>query len=77
MVVQKVKQAARDLVTLKSAAAIIARAAGDIKDLKSDIQRLERDLEASGSLKTVDEVQQDIDNMAAEMCVYRGARFNC
>jgi DNA repair protein RAD50 len=39
----------------------------EIKDLKTDILRLERDLESSGSLKTVEEVQHEVDNISNEM----------
>lgn len=52
---------------MKSAAAVLTRTVGEIKDLKVDIQRLERDLQGSGSLKTVEEVQREIDKLSSEM----------
>jgi len=65
--VQRAKIAARDLQTLKSAASLVTRTLGEIKDLKSDISRLERDLESSGSLKTVEDVQNEVDHISNEM----------
>jgi DNA repair protein RAD50 len=59
--------AVRDLNTLKGAASLISRTLSEIKDLKTDILRLERDLESSGSLKTVEEVQHEVDNISNEM----------
>jgi DNA repair protein RAD50 len=65
--VQTAKLAARDLQTLKSAALIVSRTVNEIKDLQIDIQRLERDLKSSGSLKTVEEVQREADGISTEM----------
>lgn len=45
----------------------MTRTVGEMKDLKADIQRLERDLESSGSLKTVDDVQSEIESISNEM----------
>lgn len=67
--VQKAKLAVRDLQTLKSAASLVSRTLGEIKDLNADVARLERDLEGSGSLKTVEEVQHDVDMLSNEMWV--------
>lgn len=64
---QTAKLASRDLQTLKSAAVIISRTATDLKDLESDIQRLERDLQSTGSLKTVDDVQREVDQITSEI----------
>lgn len=65
--VAKARVATRDLQTLKSAASLITRTLGEIRDLTSDISRLERDLEASGSLKTVEDVQREVDIISNEM----------
>ncbi|KAK4689016.1 DNA repair protein RAD50, partial [Tremellales sp. Uapishka_1] len=59
--VQTAKNASRDLQTLKGAASNLSRVLGEVQDLKSDIERLERDLHSSGSLKTVEEVQREVD----------------
>lgn len=65
--VQRAKVAARDLQTLKSAASLVSRTLNEVKDLKSDITRLERDLQATGSLKTVEDVQREVDQISNEM----------
>ncbi|ORX37164.1 hypothetical protein BD324DRAFT_625039 [Kockovaella imperatae] len=67
MGVQKAKLAVRDLQTLKSAATLVSRTLGEITDLAADVARLERDLEGSGSLKTVEEVQHEVDLLSAEI----------
>lgn len=63
---QRTKIAARDLQTMRGSAVIMTRLVGEIDDLKSDVQRLERDLQSTGSLKTVDDVQREIDQISNE-----------
>lgn len=65
--VARARVATRDLQTLKSAASMVTRTLGEISDLKSDIGRLEKDLEASGSLKTVEDVQREVEQISSEM----------
>lgn len=48
---------------------MVTRTVGEIRDLKVDIQRLERDLQGSGSLKTVEEVQREVDKISSDMWV--------
>ena len=57
----------RDLGNLKNVASIISRTLGETKDLKSDVARLERDLESTGTLKTVEEVQHEVDLISNDM----------
>ncbi|EJT49074.1 hypothetical protein A1Q1_01723 [Trichosporon asahii var. asahii CBS 2479] len=56
---EKAKLATCDLQNMRSAATVVTRTVGEIKDLKIDVQRLERDLQGSGSVKTVEEVQRE------------------
>ncbi|WVR06574.1 hypothetical protein IAU60_003606 [Kwoniella sp. DSM 27419] len=65
--VQRAKIATRDLQNLKGAAALVSRTLAEVKDLRSDISRLERDLESTGSLKTVEEVQREVDQVSSEI----------
>ncbi|OCF37294.1 DNA repair protein RAD50 [Kwoniella heveanensis BCC8398] len=65
--VQKAKIASRDLQNLRNAAALVSRTLAEVKDLRSDILRLERDLESTGSLKTVEEVQKEVDQVSNEI----------
>ncbi|KAL7420509.1 DNA repair protein rad50 [Cryptotrichosporon argae] len=67
LAVQRAKTTTRDLQTLKSAATIVSRAINDVQDLRADIVRLERDLESTGTLKTVDEVQQEIEAISNDI----------
>jgi DNA repair protein RAD50 len=62
-----VKIAWRDLQTLKGAAVQVTKALSDMRDLRTGISQLERDLKSSGSLKTVDEVQAESDTVNEEM----------
>jgi DNA repair protein RAD50 len=64
---QDVKIAWRDLQTLKGAAVQVTKALSDMRDLRTGISQLERDLQSSGSLKTVDEVQAESDTVNEEM----------
>lgn len=64
---QKAKLASRDLQNMRSAATVVTRTVGEIKDLKVDIQRLERELHGTGSLKTVEDVQRELDKLSSEM----------
>lgn len=57
----------RDLGNLKNVASIISRTLNETKDLKGDIARLERDLESTGTLKTVEEVQHEVDLISNDM----------
>ena len=65
--VQRAKVVSRDLQTLKNAASLVSRTLDEIKDLQTDISRLERDLESTGSLKTVEEVQAEVDQLTSDM----------
>jgi hypothetical protein len=48
---------------------MITRTLGEVKDLRTDIGRLERDLESTGTLKTVEDVQHEVDQISNDMCV--------
>lgn len=65
--VSRAKNVVRDLGNLKGVAAMITRTLGETKDLKSDISRLERDLESTGTLKTVEDVQHEVDLISNDM----------
>lgn len=45
----------------------MTRLVGEIDDLRASVQHLERDLQSTGSLKTVDDVQCEIEQIANEM----------
>lgn len=53
---------------------MITRTLGEVKDLKTDIGRLERDLESTGTLKTVEDVQHEVDQISNDMYVPSASR---
>lgn len=53
---------------------MMTRLVGEIEDLTSDVQRLERDLKSTGSLKTVDDVQREIDQISNDTWVFVARR---
>lgn len=52
---------------MRQHAASVSRAQKDIERLKQEIATLESDLVASGSTKTADDVQQELDQITAEL----------
>ena len=46
---------------------MILRTQDEVTELKRDISSLEQDLASSGSTKTTDEVQADLDSISAEL----------
>ena len=57
----RAKVVTRDLQNMRSAAQTISKNMSEAERLKVDIQRTEALLEASGSLKTADDVQREIE----------------
>ncbi|KDQ20852.1 hypothetical protein BOTBODRAFT_124714 [Botryobasidium botryosum FD-172 SS1] len=55
------KNTLKDIQTLKAHASLVARTQGDVVRLKREISDLERDLAATGSTQTTDDVQGKID----------------
>ncbi len=54
---------------MRQHAASVSKAQKDIERLKQEISSLESDLVASGSTKTADDVQQELDQVTAELYV--------
>lgn len=65
--IQKLKSASRDLQSLKSTASYINHLYLEISDLKANAKRLQTELESSGSSKTVEDVQKDVDRVTKVM----------
>lgn len=63
----RAKNVVRDLGNLKGVASMITRTLSETKDLMTDISRLERDLESTGTLKTVEDVQHEVDIISNDM----------
>ena len=57
----------RDLQALKTHAALVARAHKDVERLTKEIGELETELQSSGSTRTPDDVQAEVDEVSARM----------
>lgn len=61
------KKDVRDIATLKQHATAITKNQSEIARLRSEIANLEEELSASGSTKTADDVQTELDALSNEM----------
>lgn len=59
----------RDIFTLRQHAETVSRLRKEIDRAKQDISNLEEGLSSSGSTKTADEVQAELDTIGAELWV--------
>ena len=57
----------RDLQALTTHAALVARAHKDVERLTKEIGELETELQSSGSTRTPDDVQAEVDEVSARM----------
>ena len=57
----------RDLQSLKTHAALVTRAHRDVERLTKEIGDLETELQSSGSTRTPDDVQTEVDEVSAKM----------
>ncbi|KEP54869.1 DNA repair protein RAD50 [Rhizoctonia solani 123E] len=65
--VKAAKSVLKELQSLKSQAGVITRTQQEVKSLQREIQQHERDLAATGSTQTADEVQAEIDQCGAHI----------
>ncbi|GAB1517350.1 DNA repair protein rad50 [Rhizoctonia solani] len=65
--VKAVKSIQKELQSLKSQAGFITRTQQEVKSLQREIQQHERDLAATGSTQTAEEVQAEIDQCGAHI----------
>ena len=66
---EDIKKDLRELSLLKQHAASVSRAQKDIQALEREITILETELLSTGSAKTVDDVQKEIDTLKGEQYV--------
>jgi hypothetical protein len=66
---QERKKALKELVSLRQHAINVSRLHGDCKDLRKEISSVESSLAVTGSTKTADDVQQELDELSAELWV--------
>jgi DNA repair protein RAD50 len=64
---QALKKDLKELVSLRQHAINVSRLHNDCKDLRKDISSVENSLAVTGSTKTADDVQQELDELSAEL----------
>lgn len=65
----EVKKELREITAMKPHASLVSRTLKDVERLTKEIKNLETDLEATGSVKTPDGVQQELDTLTATLYV--------
>jgi predicted nucleic acid-binding Zn-ribbon protein len=70
-----VKKEIKDLVQLRKAAADVSRLHAEVEQLSKEIERIEQDLASTGSNRTVNDVQREVDVINTEQ--YVAASFPC
>ncbi|KAG0695286.1 hypothetical protein DFH29DRAFT_1005625 [Suillus ampliporus] len=65
------KKDIREVVSLKQSVFTVSRNQSDMERLTSEIRNLEAELAATGSAKTGDDVQRELDVLSNEMCTTR------
>ncbi|KAH8104626.1 AAA domain-containing protein [Cristinia sonorae] len=65
--VEETKKKVKELSKLKQEAALIFRTKDEIEELAREVTNLERDLAISGSTKTTEEVQNELDTLTTEI----------
>ena len=63
------KKELKELLSLRQHAINVSRLHGDCKDLRKEISSVENSLAVTGSTKTADDVQQELDELSTELWV--------
>jgi DNA repair protein RAD50 len=64
---QALKKELKESVSLRQHAVNVSRLYSDCQDLRKEISNVENSLAATGSKKTADDVQQELDELSAEL----------
>ena len=64
---QALKKELRELVSLRQHAVNLSRLHNDCNGLRKDISNVENSLAVTGTKKTADDVQQELDQLSAEL----------
>jgi DNA repair protein RAD50 len=67
--VNDVKKELKDISMMKQHASAVSKALKDVERLLQEISNLETDLEATGSIKTADDVQQELNDLSSQLLV--------
>lgn len=63
-----VKKELKDLALMKQHAASVSKAIKDIERVGQEVKNLETDLEATGSSRTAEDVQSQLNDVSANLC---------
>lgn len=66
----EVKKELKDLTLMKQHSATVSKTIKDIERITQEVKNLETDLEATGSSRTADDVQNQLNEVSANLCVY-------
>jgi len=64
---QALKKELRDLASLRQHAVNVSRLYNDCNDLRKEISNVENSLAVTGTKKTADDVQQELDQLSSEL----------
>jgi DNA repair protein RAD50 len=64
---QALKKELKELLSLRQHAVNVSRLYNECQDLRKEISNVENSLAATGSTKTADDVQQELDELSAEL----------
>ena len=64
------KKELKDLALMKQHSVSVSRAIKDIERISQEVKNLETDLEATGSSRTADDVQNQLNEVSANLCVF-------
>lgn len=71
----EVKKELKDLALMKQHSASVSKTIRDIERIGQEVKNLETDLEATGSSRTADDVQNQLNEVSANMCVLPSFSF--
>ena len=66
----EVKKELKDLALMKQHSSNMSKAIKDIERISQEVKNLETDLEATGSSRTADDVQNQLNEVSANLCVF-------
>lgn len=64
------KRDLRDITALRHSASVVSKMQKDIDRLSREVSVIEGELSVTGSTKSLEDVQQELDALSGEMCVF-------
>jgi DNA repair protein RAD50 len=66
----EVKKELKDLMLMKQHSTNVSKTIKDIERINQEVKNLETDLEATGSTRTADDVQNQLNEVSTNLCVF-------